>query len=153
LLLFFFLLCCVVLCFELLLQALVLCCFSFIYLFPFSSFFCLESFFLFTPSFLHFFLPRYFCLASPLSFGVLHFVYCLTRVVCCFTLMLATLLLFSIPCMQLLCISTYCFMPIVSNSPLVVLHFLSNIPFATPSPLSFHYLLFHVLLPIVCLVC
>jgi hypothetical protein len=83
----------------------------------------------------------------------LRFVCCLTNVVCCFTLMLATLLLFCVPCMQLLCVSTYCFMPIVSHSPLAALHFLFNVSFTTPSPLLFHYLLFHVLLPIICLVC
>jgi hypothetical protein len=125
----------------------------FFFFFPFYNFFLSRVLFSlnsFVSSF--FFLTHYFCLALPLLFGVLHFVYCLAHVVCCFMLMLATLL-YCVPCMQLLCTSTYCFMPIVSHSPLVALHFLSNISFAIPSPLLFHYFLFYILLPIACLVC
>jgi len=100
---------CVVLCFALcvlccscfvLLQALVLCCFSFYFFSPPhpSLFFLFRVIFLLIPSFLLFLLPCYFCLASPLLFGALHFVGCFTLVVCWFTFMLVTLL-FCVPCM------------------------------------------------------
>jgi hypothetical protein len=122
LLLFFFLLCCVVLCFELLLQALVLCCFSFIYLFLISFLFRVFFFSSLLPFFIFFSLVTFvwlrhyhlvFCILSIVSHVLFVASHSCLLPCCCFLFLacnyfaflpIASCLLFQIP-LLLFCIS------------------------------------------------